>query len=279
MAAEVGDKTWKAFLEQHNSLVTLLDSHASLLAEMRKFCLENSATLGLVQDRLKNTESLIATFKLSAESLTDITNREEQVVKEDVEAPEPETFNVPIPTAVPKPKSHLSTEPLLDPSGFFAVDTNPTPIEQLYKEKPAVAIRANGPKRKASGEQTQPNIVSENEHMRKKPRQGHKREEPTPQEEDDSFLKRVEARSRAKEERKKAKSDKKRKRQSGDSMGSVKAPQNKKQKKKQDPKVATAMPFAAPPGDLPMQNGKRPHSEPNESTNGRASKRGRRGRK
>ncbi|KIY01661.1 uncharacterized protein Z520_01798 [Fonsecaea multimorphosa CBS 102226] len=281
MATEISDETWKAFLDQHNSLLTLLDSHASLLAEMRKFCLDNSQTLGLLQDRLNATENLIATFKLSAESLTDITKREEQVPKEDAKVPEPEILNVPIPVAVPKPKPQLPAEPILDPSGFFAVDTNPTPIEQLYKQKPTVAVKAkDGPKRKASGEQLDPNSVSENEPVRKKPKQSHKREAPVIQEEDDSFVKRVEARSRAKEERKKARLDKKRKRQSGDSTGSVKAPENKKQKKKDDAKVATANPSAATHADPQMQNGKRPHPEPNsDGTNGRASKRGRRGKK
>ncbi|KIW34241.1 uncharacterized protein PV07_01034 [Cladophialophora immunda] len=280
MATEIGDKTWEAFLDQHNSLLTLLDSHASLLAEMRKFCLDNSATMSLVQERLNTTESLIATFKLSTESLTDITKREEQVTKENAKGPEPETFNVPIPVTASKPKSNLAAEPLLDPSGFFAVDTNPTPIEQLYK-KPIIAVKAkDGPKRKASGEQPPPNLVSDSERMRKKPKQGHEREETVPQEEDDSFLKKVEARSRAKEERKKARSDKKRKRQSGDSTGSAKGPKNKKQKQKQEPKLATAAPSAAPPAGTQVQNGKRPHTEPNnDGTNGRASKKKRRGSK
>ncbi|KIW82006.1 hypothetical protein Z517_05032 [Fonsecaea pedrosoi CBS 271.37] len=281
MDPDVGEKTWQKFFYQHNSLLALLDAHASLLAEMRKFCLDNSATMNLVQERLNTTESLIATFKLSTESLTEVTKREEQVT-EDAKVPEPEILDIPIPTSTAGQKAPTPAEPLLDPSGFFAVDTNPTPIEQLYKEKPIVAVKArNGPKRKVSGEQIQPATTSENERMRKRPKHGEdQRDNPVQEEEDDSFLKRVEARSRAKEERKKAKTDKKRKRQSGDSTGSIKGPRTKKRKENNDPKPVTTTPSSAPSKNPQPQKGKRPLPESNNnSTNGRASKKKRRGSK
>ncbi|KIW97912.1 uncharacterized protein Z519_01496 [Cladophialophora bantiana CBS 173.52] len=275
MATEIGDKTWEAFLHQHNSLLILLDSHASLLAEMRKFCVDSSATLDLVQTRLLTTESLIATFKLSTESLAEITKREEQNIKEDARAPEAQLPTVPMPATTAKSNAHLATEPLLDPSGLFTVDTNPTPIDQLYKEKPVTAVKAKDrPKRKASGQQPDSGIVSQNEPLPKRSKKGHEQEGLAPKEEDDSFLKRVEARSRAKEERKKARLDKKRKRQSGDSTGSAKGPKKKKQKERHEPKLATA----TTPVDQETRNGKRPHTEPNnDGTNGHSSKKKRRG--
>lgn len=69
----LGNCTWTyqslQFFDQHQTLVSLLDIHASLLVEMRKHCADSSQTLDLIQTRLLTTENIIATLKESTESL------------------------------------------------------------------------------------------------------------------------------------------------------------------------------------------------------------------
>ncbi len=85
------------------------------------------------------------------------------------------------------------------------------------------------------------------------------------EDEDHSFVRRVEARTRSKEERKRAKLEKKRKRQSDSSTNSRgKAPSHKKQKQRHETKVA----------ERQSQNGKRStgDSSSNGIPNGRPNK-------
>ncbi|KAK4938929.1 hypothetical protein LTR10_020677 [Elasticomyces elasticus] len=194
------DRVWEKFFEQHDSIVSLLDSHASLLVEMRHHCADGTAARDLIQSRLLNAENLIATFKSSTESLREVTNREEVILK---------TSSDPS-SRVPESLPHAPAEPTVDPSGLFSVDPNPSDINHLLQKKTtpkrklddfgSETIGANG------GEQDGPS--------HKRPRS---RDHAQP-ENDDSFVRGVEARVRAKEDRKKARSDKKRKRQSNEAM-------------------------------------------------------------
>lgn len=120
----------------------------------------------------------------------------------------------------------------MDPSGLFSVDTNPTPVADLYHPTKHV----NGSSRKQTKRKIEESDITEvasdelsgNEHSRKKYRDKDHIHIP---EVDESFEKGVEARLRAKEERKAAKENKKRKRHSdSSSVPSAKPNQNKKQK-------------------------------------------------
>lgn len=245
--------------------MTLLDTHASLLVEMRKYCADSDSALGLVKTRLVTTENLIATFKQSTESLVcssippqphlklnwiwqrDVTNREEVISK---------AASLPIPVG-PSPKPHVPAEPALDPSGLFSVDANPTPVERLAQKKPSIeAQMSQNQKRKYSEPEPQSNdanVASGSEPKRRKASPSDGRPVPAPEEED-SFVRRVEARTRAKEERRRTKMEKKRKRQSDSSINSrSKGPKNKKQKQKHGPKLV----------ERQTPNGKRSNAEPN----------------
>jgi colicin import membrane protein len=223
---------------------------------MRKLCDENSATRALILGRLNITEQSIATFKQSTESLQEVTKREEQVIGEDSKAPGTEIPTVPIrPTK--KPKSQKPVKAVPDPSGFFTIDPNPTPIEQLYKEKigktkPTASFKAKeSPKRRIEADHPpRPEAGSAEEPTRKKTKKNHERKAPPrptvedeqangvqePGGDDDDFVKAVEARTKAKEEKKKAKANKKRKRQSEDSTEGAGGTKKKKLKGKHEAK-------------------------------------------
>ncbi|EXJ94447.1 hypothetical protein A1O1_02843 [Capronia coronata CBS 617.96] len=171
-----------------------------------------------------------------------------------------------IPT-VPGPKPHVPTPPVVDPSGLFTVDPNPTPVDHLFRNQGAVGDKSKKTaKRKASD--LEPQVQSRNggfgnTQQVKKARLDYAKEE-APVEEDDSFVRGVEARSRAKEERKKTKMEKKRKRQSDGSTNSVsKGPKNKKQKQKH----AQKLPGATTPADTQANMGKK-RSKEDSTSNG-----------
>ena len=113
---------------------------------------------------------------------------------------------------------------------------NPTPIEQLYPKKvnPESKPKANS-KRKLSDLEDLHDVNGSGEQHRKKGRNGHEQAQSSDQ--DDSFLRGVEARIQAKEEKKQARMEKKRKRRSDTSTnGGSKGPKNKKQKQKHESK-------------------------------------------
>jgi hypothetical protein len=251
MAPEISDKAWDnvssiplefkskwhqqcpQFLAQHNSLVKLLDSHATLLAEMHVSCAKNSTVQNAVQKRLSNTEVLIFTFNKSAELLADASKHEEQVLPEESKVSEQISER-----EILKPRSKMQkiTEKSTDPSGLFMVDPTPTPLDKLMKEKPTVPIRANeGQKRKARDDDRSeaPAIDQEkSERKIKKPKKKHSKHSPVAESTSDpgqehgqgaddaeeEFAKAVEARIQAKEGKRKAKAERKRKRSTNDSM-------------------------------------------------------------
>ncbi|EXJ55509.1 hypothetical protein A1O7_08437 [Cladophialophora yegresii CBS 114405] len=280
MATEIGNKAWETFLDQHNSIVSLLDTHASLLVEMRKLCDDKSATRSLILGRLNVTEKSIATFKQSTESLQEVMKREEQVVGEESKAPETEVPTIPIrPTK--KPTSQKSVKAVPDPSGFFTIDPNPTPIEQLYKQKPGkekpagLAKAKENPKRKVEADRPpRAEQANEEEPKRKRSKKDHERKvtPPPPAEDekaegvqepdddDDDFVKAVEARAKAREEKKRAKANKKRKRQSDDSTEGANSTKNKKRKGDHETKSEASAPPAVAQEEQ-KQNDKRPFAQ------------------
>lgn len=188
------------FQDQHKSLVSLLDNHASLLVEMRSFCLDSGPAQDLVQIRLNTTETLIATFKQSIELLTEAAKREEPLTPDEptqIPIPERNSPIVPIPI-VGSQKKPVPAKLEADPSGLFTIDTNPTPIEQLYKEKPfqrekhTVAQRAkNFFKRKSPEDDQQPSTNpdtnrSQHDPRHKKSKKNHVRSPPQPTAEDEN---------------------------------------------------------------------------------------------
>ncbi len=260
--------------------MSLLDSHASLLVEMRKLCEDSSSARALILGRLNTTEKLIATFKQSTESLSDATERDEQVLHEDSKPPKPEAPTVPI-RETKKPKLRKTATAVPDPSGFFTIDPNPTPIEQLYKEQPVKekptisGKKKDSPKRKIEAERPRTEPVHEDEPKRKKPKKNNDRKVPPPpsvedeeepddqapvEDDDDSFVKAVEARSKAKEEKRKAKADKKRKRTSEDSTEGLNGTTNKKKKEKHARKAEAPAPIPA----VPASTGAKRKNQPNE---------------
>ncbi|EXJ84819.1 hypothetical protein A1O3_05492 [Capronia epimyces CBS 606.96] len=237
MAEELDEQIWEQFLAQHQSLVSSLDTHASLLAQMRKHCIDGGPVVGLIETRLITTENMIATFKESTDSLREVVRQEEA-------PPKATSYSIPI---VAAPEPHVSNPPVIDPSGLFTVDTNPTPLEHLFRDKTTNGDESKKhAKRKASDLENHAqvrNSGSGHAPQSKKARSNHQQSEEAVGE-DDSFIRGVEARSRAKEERRKARTEKKRKRQSDGSTNSVnKGPKNKKQKQKHTPKLpATTKP-------------------------------------
>lgn len=225
-----------------------LDTHASLLAEMRKHCADGSPAGGLIETRLVTTENLIATFRESTEALVGtfpfppplrlsttglIQRRQREVVRQEELIPDVASHPIP---SVPAPKPHVPTEPIVDPSGLFTVDTNPTPVDHLLRHQAAAGDKSKKhAKRKAGDVEARAQGAkagSGNVIQPKKAKPNHQQPEETVGE-DDSFVRGVEARSQAKEDRRKARTEKKRKRQSDGSTNSVtKAPKSKKQKQK-----------------------------------------------
>jgi hypothetical protein len=135
------------------------------------------------------------------------------------------------------------SDPFIDPSGLFTVDTNPTPVDQL--------VGGNNFKRKSVDHESHGEDVDRNDSRRKRARPSVQNNDT---EADDSFVRGVEARVRAKEERKKAKSEKKRKRQSDASISAgSKGPKNKKQKQRHESKTSASKPLEI----RPNQNSKR----------------------
>lgn len=187
------------------------------------------------------------------------------VVKEDIwnktQTGQPQS-SAPIsdPPKTSQPES--ASEPTLDASGLFSVDTNPTPVEQLFQSHKAEQPSSRGSKRKISDLEAPFEAIglSDQQHTPKKSR-SHGQTIP---EADDSFERGVEAKLRAKAERKKARENKKRKRASDASSTrvNVKGPKNKKQKQLHDMKVEH--------GVQTNQGPKRQNSEskrPNSGTN------------
>ncbi|KAI1615122.1 hypothetical protein EDD37DRAFT_649878 [Exophiala viscosa] len=200
MDTDDSEIVWAKFFGQHDSIVSLLDSHASLLVEMCKHCADGTAARDMIQSRLLHTETLIATFKSSTESLREVTNREEVILKTSDGPSSKVTESLP----------QSPAEPTVDPSGLFSVDPNPSDINHLLQKNAT-------PKRKTGGSGSE--FVGVNGGEQEGPPHKRPRSNDPPQpENDDSFLRGVEARVRAKEDRKKARSDKKRKRQSNDAM-------------------------------------------------------------
>lgn len=169
-----------------------------------------------------------------------MTNREEVILKASSDPSSKVSESVP----------NIPAEPTVDPSGLFSVDPNPSDINHLLQEK-------STPKRKLAGFDPQSGEHS----ARKRPRPS---DQDQAAEDDDSFVRGVEARVRAKEDRRKARSDKKRKRRSNDEIeDGGKGPQNKKQKH------AANKPLEIRHG----RNSKRPKGESsNESKNERPNK-------
>ena len=142
------------------------------------------------------------------------------------------------------------TAPTVDSSGLFSIDANPSIVSDLLKGKTT-------PKRKMQNDGT-----TELEHERKKPKpNGQPQQESS--EEEDSFVRGVEARVQAKANRKKERTDKKRKRQSdGSASGGNKSHQHKRLKQEGNP-----------PGNKPLEirqngNGKRPQASSKNSMRG-----------
>jgi hypothetical protein len=138
-----------------------------------------------------------------------VTNREEVILKASDDPSSKVSESLP----------NIPAEPAVDPSGLFSVDPNPSDINHLLQEK-------GTPKRKLAGFDPQ-----SGEHSpRKRPRPSDQDEQQA-SEPDDSFVRGVEARVRAKEDRRKARSDKKRKRRSNDPIDDGgNGPRHKKQK-------------------------------------------------
>lgn len=132
---------------------------------------------------------------------------------------------------------------MVDPSGLFSVDPNPTPVDQLIQETTVKGKSTS--KRKFNGEELQPNNdtgLSEGESRQKRAKRNTEAAAPAQpdEDEDDSFIRRVEAKGRMKEQRKRARSEKKRKRQSNSSInGGSTGPKNKKQKQAHGVKQAS----------------------------------------
>jgi hypothetical protein len=248
--------------------VTLLDEHASLLAGMGKACENNGELHDLVYARLNTTESLLATFKQSTESLQEVTKREEPVRNGDSATPQETAQEVPI-RVIKVPKSQKAKKPEMDPSGLFSIDTNPTPVDQLYKENSRSRMQSGTmpaklpPKRKAEEALPRMVLTTNKNSTPKKAKTVHVEAEQSPSagpppptveddggdeeqppadkgdDEDDDFVKRVEARTRARDLKKKQKENKKRKRESAASSESLKPPQTKKTKDRHETSAAS----------------------------------------
>ncbi|KAK5274953.1 hypothetical protein LTR99_004339 [Exophiala xenobiotica] len=238
MATDASENIWQNFFQQQGSIVSLLDSHASLLVQLREHCAGSTAALEAIQARLLSTETLIAGFKSSAESLRSITNQED--------------FKPTDSSSLPRPKPSISTERTTDPSGLFTFDTNPSIVSDMLKANTT-------PKRKMNSQGHDADGTTENQGEPKRPRlNGHDEQEAS--EEDDSFVRGVEARVQAKANRKKERFDKKRKRQSDSSMTSANNGQQNKRAKHE----------GKSPANKPLEirqnhNGKRSQSASNSS--------------
>ncbi|KAJ9639130.1 hypothetical protein H2204_004038 [Knufia peltigerae] len=203
MADTPSKEIWQKFFLQHDSIVSLLDNHATVLIELRDHCAGSDAALEALKARLISTETLIAGFKSSSEALRSITNQD------DFESTDPASRrNIPLRTATPT----------VDSSGLFSFDANPSIVGDLLKEK-------STPKRKLQTDGT-----IEPEHERKKSKSNGQLQ-PESSEEEDSFVRGVEARVQAKATRKKESTEKKRKRQSdGSASGENRSHQHKRLK-------------------------------------------------
>lgn len=120
----------------------------------------------------------------------------------------------------PANPQQASSTPVLDPSGLFTIDSNPTPPDQLFGAK-HTGIYDNNPtvngKRKApTADEHFPE--SDFVHLNELPIHKRPRGDTRTGDEDDSFLREVEAQHKAKEEKRQNKTNKKRKRDSGDSF-------------------------------------------------------------
>jgi len=251
MAKDASENIWQNFFQQHDSIVSLLDSHASLLVQLREHCAGSTTVLDAIQARLLSTETLIAGFRSSAESLRSITNQEDFESTDSVSRPQP--------------KPSISTERTTDPSGLFTFDTTPTVVSDLLKENTT-------PKRKMNAQGHDAHGTTEDQREHKRPRlNGH--DEQAVSEEDDSFVRGVEARVQAKANRKKERFDKKRKRQSDGSMTSVNNGQQHKR-----PKHEGKSPANKPLEIRQHHNGKRSQSasKSNRTQSGRPNKKRRR---
>ncbi|KIW21081.1 hypothetical protein PV08_01660 [Exophiala spinifera] len=235
MADTASKEVWQEFFVQHDSLVSLLDSHAAVLVELRHRYAGSSEAVEALTTRLLSTETLLAGFKSSTEALRSITDQD------DFESTDAASGrHAPLPTATP----------MVDSSGLFSFDANPSIVSDLLKGNTT-------PKRKLQADGD-----TDLEHERKKPKpNGQFQQESS--EEEDSFVRGVEARVQAKANRKKDRTEKKRKRQSdGSTSGGKKSHQNKRQKQE-----------GKPSGNKPLEtrqnnNGKRPQASSKSSMRG-----------
>jgi len=231
MASGTSEQAWDNFLDQHQSIVSLLNTHASLLVGLRKHSDASSHTLDLIQTRLYDIEAFVATLQQSNELLREKTN----------------PHGVGSVPGLPLPTPNVPSEPFIDPSGLFTVDTNPTPLDQL--------VRLNNSKRKSLDHESRGDNIDGDEARRKRARPSDQNKD---SEADDSFERGVEARVRAREDRMKAKHKKKRKRPSDASISAgSKGPKDKKQKQRHESKTSASKPLAV----RPIQSSKRPNTD------------------
>ncbi|KAK5046050.1 hypothetical protein LTR84_008507 [Exophiala bonariae] len=223
---------WQDILDQHVSIVTLLEAHASLLVDsMSQHVTGESSAQKLLETRLEKTEGLILFFRESASALGEISNATANGQSQSS-----------APITEPPTNLHPSTapEPTVDASGLFSVDTNPTPFEHLYQPKNDEQPSRSGLKRKIADLEAPFEAIglSDQQHTPKKQR-SHVQPNRVVQDADDFFDRGVEAKLKAKAERKKARENKKRKRGSDTSSSrvTVKGPKNKKQKQIHDMKI------------------------------------------
>jgi len=175
-----------------------------------------------------------------------------------------------------------------DPDALFIIDPNPTPLEELLRNSSAASStksksKANSKaKRKVSDVERRQNGVNvpsqEQGHSQKKarlgdqPDTGQNNEVGQTTEEGDSFVREVEARHRAKEERRKKRLDRKRKRASDASStaGREDSKPNRKKLKRhkfnQPPETSAAIDKDAGIGNQQQQE-KRPRAEPDVTGN------------
>lgn len=135
-------------------------------------------------------------------------------------------------TQTPLPAS--SSEPTVDASGLFSVDTNPTPLERLYQPRTTTKEALGQNTKRKSSDLDIPLATldfTDHQHNYKRVRSQEQSDITVP-EVDDSFEREVEAKLKLKEERKRAQDNKKRKRDSDTSAtpANGKGPRTKRQR-------------------------------------------------
>ncbi|KEF54221.1 uncharacterized protein A1O9_10017, partial [Exophiala aquamarina CBS 119918] len=225
-------------LEQHKSVITVLETHASLLLDsMGQNIAIEVETLRLLQYRLQKTEDLISFFKESSAALYLAEFNKDAFTNRTVNGmPQPQS-PASSPNTAQSPRPARAAEPTVDASGLFSVDTNPTPLERLYQSR-TTGREALGQesKRKASDLDIPLETLDflDHQHNNKRTRNRGDDDIDIP-EVDDSFEREVEARLKSKEERKRSQDNKKRKRESDTSPtttpANVKGAKTKRQRR------------------------------------------------